>query len=161
MLTGMMTNFGASGMVQKLQECRVTITTSCTLTVMAISIVNKSTGFSFRIQWESTFQSKFAQFSSWISFRDASCSIYKMTTIFLLYVFQILCILSNKAEKSACFCTYRLPHYLYNGWKTLAWIVRLLFWVGEKQSTSMSVVNANLWWCCGAVDAEPWNNRVW
>ena len=97
MLTGMMTNFGDSGMVQKLQECRVTIATSCTLTVMDISITNKSTGFSFRIQWESTFQK---QFSSWTSFRDASCSIYKMTTIFLLYVFQILCVLSNNTWRS-------------------------------------------------------------
>ena len=44
--------------------------------------------------------------------------------------------------------------------KPLAWIVRLLFWAGQKQSTSMSVVNANLWWCCCAMDAEPWNKRV-
>ena len=44
--------------------------------------------------------------------------------------------------------------------KILIWIVRLLFWVVEKQSTSMSVVNTFLWWCCCAVDAKPWNNRV-
>ena len=35
-----------------------------------------------------------------------------------------------------------------------------IFWVVEKQLTSMSVVNANHWWCCCAVDAEPWNNSV-
>ena len=42
--------------------------------------------------------------------------------------------------------------------KSSAWIARLLFWVEEKHSTNMLVVNANLWWCCCAVDAEPWNN---
>ena len=44
--------------------------------------------------------------------------------------------------------------------KTLIWIVRLLFWAVQKQSTSMSVVNANLWQCFCTVDAEPWNSRV-
>ena len=57
--------------------------------------------------------------------------------------------------------TYRLLHYLYNGLKFSAWIVRLLYWVREKQSTSMFVLNANLWWCCSAVDADwNWNNTV-
>ena len=112
------------------------------------SITNnsKSTGFNLEVIMGESFpkaslQNLTAELLQ--NLQDASCSIYKMTTTFLMYDFQISCILSNNTWKSACFCTYRLPHHLYNGWKTSTWIVRLLLWIAKKQSTSMSVVNVN------------------
>ena len=116
---------------------------------MDTSITNNSKEhrFHLRSQWKALFKSKFTHFSSWTPF-----NAYKMQVVAItkwlqssyyvrIYVFQILCILSNNSWRPACFCTYRLAHYLYNGWKTSALIVKLLFWVGEKQSTSMPVIN--------------------
>ena len=103
------------------------------------------------------------QLNSLQNIRDAiaSNSIYNMTIIFIHTVcFPDFMYLVKQYLEIGMFCTYRLPHYLYNGWKTSAWIVRLVFWVGVKQSTNTSIVNVNLWWCCCVVDAESWNNRV-
>ena len=157
-----------AGMIQKLQECKVT-------KFVSLQVHTHNDGHKhhkqqqgvqvsvLKVNGKAFSKKKFTQFSSWRPFRT-----YKMQVVaFTKWLLSFYCMLSRFYV--SCQTIPRDLHSLYIQatplslqWTKnfIAWIVRLLFWVREKQSTSMFVVTANLWWCYCAVDVEPSNNTT-
>ena len=153
-------------MVQKLQESKLT-------KFVSLQVYTNSDGHKHHKQWQETqvlvldingkalSKNKFTQFSSWTPFRTYIMQVvafakWLQSSYCMFSGFYVSC--QTIPGDLHVFVHAGLPYYLKNEGKTSAWIIRLLFWVGEKQSTSLPVVKANLWWWCCAVDAESWNN---
>ena len=101
-----------AGMVHKLQGDYYSYRYKCTLTVMNISITNNTKEHKFQFQKSMGKHFPKASLHNLVAelpseyIRDASCRIYNITAIFLLYVFQILCILLNNTQRSACYIVH-------------------------------------------------------
>ena len=69
--------------------------------------------------------------------------------------------LSYNTWRSTCSCTYKLPNYLYNGWKFQLGLYGCYFELEKSNqqvamSVGMQIFDGAI--CC--IDAKPWNNRV-